>query len=86
VAEFGLRPAPAGAKLFAVVLGMGDATLGLLVDRLEGQLDAVINPIHGPVAGVRGSAGAAELGGPAPVLVLDEAALLADAQSRSEAA
>jgi len=84
--EFGLAPAPAGAKLFAVVLGMGDAKLGLLVDHLEGQLDAVIKPIDGPVSGVRGIAGAAELGGPAPVLVLDASALLADAQSRREAA
>ncbi len=84
-AEFGLRPAPAGAKLFAVVLGMGDARLGLLVDRLEGQQDAVIKPIHGPVAAIRGIAGAAELGGPEPVLVLDASALLAEAQGRREA-
>ncbi len=85
-AEFGLRPAAPDAKLFAVVLGMGDARLGLLVDRLEGQLDAVIKPIHGPVGAVRGIAGAAELGGPAPVLVLDASTLLADAQGRREVA
>jgi two-component system chemotaxis sensor kinase CheA len=84
-AEFGLRPAPPGAKLFAVVLGIGDARLGLLVDRLEGQQDAVIKPIQGPAA-VRGIAGAADLGGPQPVLVLDVSALLADAQHRREAA
>jgi two-component system chemotaxis sensor kinase CheA len=84
-AEFGLRPAPPGARLFAVVLGIGDARLGLLVDRLEGQQDAVIKPIQGPAA-VRGIAGAADLGGPQPVLVLDASALLADAQHRREAA
>jgi two-component system chemotaxis sensor kinase CheA len=85
-AEFGLRPAPPGAKLFAVVLAMGDARLGLLVDRLEGQQDAVVKPIDGPIAAVRGIAGAADLGGPRPVLVLDASALLAEEQARRDAA
>ena len=85
-AELGLRAAPGAARLFAVVLGMGEARLGLLVDRLEGQQDAVIKPIHGPVASVRGIAGAAELGGAQPVLVLDASALLADATARWGAA
>jgi two-component system chemotaxis sensor kinase CheA len=85
-AEFGLPPAAADAKLFAVVLGMGDARLGLLVDRLEGQQDAVIKPIHGPVQAVRGIAGAAELGGPQPVLVLDASAFLVEAHGRRETA
>ena len=85
-AELGLGAAPPGARCFAVVLGMGEARLGLLVDRLEGQQDAVIKPIHGPVSSVRGIAGAAELGGPQPVLVLDASTLLADAHARWEAA
>jgi len=85
-AELGLRAAPADSKQFAVVLGMGDARLGLLVDRLEGQQDAVIKPIHGPVASVRGIAGAADLGGSQPVLVLDASALLIEDASRREAA
>jgi two-component system chemotaxis sensor kinase CheA len=85
-AEFGLPAAPPEAKLFAVVLGIGEARLGLLVDRLESQQDAVVKPILGPVAAVRGIAGASELGGPQPVLVLDASALLADALSRREAA
>jgi chemotaxis protein histidine kinase CheA len=62
--ELGLAAAPADAKQFVIVLGMGDSRLGLLVDRLEGQQDAVIKPIHGPVASVRGIAGAADLGAP----------------------
>jgi len=85
-AELGLRAAPADSKQFAVVLGMGDARLGLLVDRLEGQQDAVIKPIHGPVPSVRGIAGAADLGGSQPVLVLDASALLTEDASRREAA
>jgi two-component system chemotaxis sensor kinase CheA len=84
--EFGLPAAPPEAKLFAVVLGIGEARLGLLVDRLDGQQDAVVKPIHGPVAAVRGIAGASELGGPRPVLVLDASALLADALTRREVA
>ncbi len=84
--ELGLPDAPAGAKQFVIVLGMGDSRVGLLVDRLEGQQDAVIKPIHGPVPSVRGIAGAADLGGSQPVLVLDASALLTEETGRREAA
>jgi two-component system chemotaxis sensor kinase CheA len=84
--EFEL-PAPApDARQFAVVIGMGEARVGLLVDRLEGQQDTVIKPIRGPVQAVRGIAGATELGNQDPVLVLDVSAFLADAVLRREAA
>jgi two-component system chemotaxis sensor kinase CheA len=85
-AELELRAAAADSKQFAVVLGLGDARLGLLVDRLEGQQDAVIKPIEGPAPVARGIAGAADLGGAQPVLVLDVSALLNQASSRREAA
>jgi two-component system chemotaxis sensor kinase CheA len=65
---------------------MGDARLGLLVDRLEGQQDAVIKPIDGPYPSARGIAGAADLGGSQPVLVLDVSAFLSEAAGRREAA
>jgi two-component system chemotaxis sensor kinase CheA len=55
------------------------------VDRLEGQRDAVIKPIQGPVRSVRGIAGATELGDRSAVLVLDVAALVGATQ-RAEAA
>jgi two-component system chemotaxis sensor kinase CheA len=84
--EFALRPAPAESKQFAVVMGMGESRIGLLVDRLDGQKDTVIKPIQGPVQGVRGIAGATELGDQDPVLVLDVSAFLADALGRREAA
>jgi two-component system chemotaxis sensor kinase CheA len=84
--EFGLARGPSDARQFAVVVGMGDARLGLLVDRLEGQQDTVIKPIQGPIQSVRGIAGATELGDQDPVLVLDVSALLSDALSRREAA
>jgi two-component system chemotaxis sensor kinase CheA len=68
------------------VVGLGDLRLGLLVDRLEGQQDAVIKPIQGPVRSVRGIAGATELGDQGTVLVLDVASLVEDAAKRREAA
>ena len=53
--------------------------LRVLVDRLEGQQDTVIKAIQGPVASVRGIAGATELGSQDAVLVLDVSALVEDA-------
>jgi two-component system chemotaxis sensor kinase CheA len=85
-AEFDLPAPPADAKPFVVVIGLGDARFGLLVDRLDGQQDTVIKPIQGPIPAVRGIAGATELGDQDPVLVLDVSALLADAIRRREAA
>jgi len=83
--EFGL--AGAGAeKPYVVVVGLGDARLGIVVDRLEGQQDTVIKPVQGPAADVRGIAGATELGDLGAVLVLDVAALVEDAGRRREAA
>ena len=81
--EFGLEEAAAAAaKQYAVVLGIGDARLGLLVDRLEGQQDVVIKPIQGPIRSVRGIAGATEVGDSGAVLVLDVSALIEDARTR----
>jgi two-component system chemotaxis sensor kinase CheA len=85
-AEFGL-PAPAEATRQAVVVvGLGDVRAGLLVERLEGQQDAVLKPIQGPVRTVRGIAGATELGDRGTVLVIDVAALIEDTGRRREAA
>jgi len=80
--EFQLGPVERGQKQYAVVLGIGDARLGLLVDRLEGQQDVVIKPIQGPIRSVRGIAGATELGDSGAVLVLDVSALVDDARGR----
>jgi two-component system chemotaxis sensor kinase CheA len=85
-AEFGLAAPPLAARLAVVVVGLGDLRLGLLVDRLESQQDAVIKPIQGPVRSVRGIAGATELGDQGTVLVLDVASLVEDAAKRREAA
>jgi two-component system chemotaxis sensor kinase CheA len=77
--EFGLGAGRASEKQYAVVLAIGDARIGLLVDRLEGQQDTVIKPIQGPVRHVRGIAGATELGEQGAVLVLDVSAVVEDA-------
>jgi two-component system chemotaxis sensor kinase CheA len=85
-AEFELPSAASGAKPYVVVIGLGESRMGLLVDQLDGQQDTVIKPILGPIANVRGIAGATELGDQDPVLVLDVSALLADGGRRREAA
>ena len=85
-AEFGLAAPAPDARLAVVVVGLGDARAGLLVDRLEGQQDAVIKPIQGPVRNVAGIAGATELGDLGTVLVLDVASLVEDIARRREAA
>jgi len=84
--EFQLGRVDREAKHYAVVLGIGDARMGLLVDELEGQQDTVIKPIQGPVRQVRGIAGATELGEQGAVLVLDVSALVEDAMRGKEAA
>ena len=82
--EFGIVGEPPDGKQYVVVLGLGDARMGLLVDRLEGQQDTVIKPIQGPIRSVRGIAGATELGEQGAVLVLDVSALIEDLGRRSE--
>ncbi len=82
--EFGLDAPGPDTKKFAVVVGMGDLRVGLLVDRLDGQQDTVIKPIHGPIKSVRGIAGATELGDQAPVLVIDVSSLVEDAVRRRD--
>jgi len=82
--EFGICAGEQAA--YVVVLGLGDARMGLLVDRLEGQQDAVIKPIQGPIQQVRGIAGATELGDRGAVLVIDVASLVEDGVRRRDAA
>jgi two-component system chemotaxis sensor kinase CheA len=84
--EFALEAGAGSGPLFAIVLGIGDQRVGLLVERLEGQQDTVIKPIQGPVQSVRGIAGATELGDQDPVLVLDVSAIVEDSGRRRETA
>jgi len=82
--EFELGVSQASEKQFAVIVGLGEQRIGLLVDRLDGQQDTVIKPIQGPVKNVRGFAGATELGDQDAVLVVDISSLVDDTLNRKE--
>jgi len=84
--EFELGGSGSSEKQFAVIVGLGEQRIGLLVDRLDGQQDTVIKPIQGPIKNVRGFAGATELGNQDAVLVVDVASLVEDTLSRKEGA
>jgi two-component system chemotaxis sensor kinase CheA len=87
--EFGLQSQAersGGEDLCAVVLGLGELRMGLLVDALLGQQDTVIKPIQGPVRQVRGIAGATELGDGDAVLVLDVSSFVEDTVRGKETA
>lgn len=85
-AFFGLAaagPSPALAwppgKVFVVVVGLAQERLGVAVDDIAGQQDVVVKPLGPALEGVRGVAGATDLGGRRTVLVLDVGALIEDA-------
>jgi len=84
--EFDLPASECTGKQFAVVLGLGELRVGLLVDRVEGQQDTVIKSIHGPVSQVRGIAGATEIGDQGAILVIDVASIVEDSLRRRDAA
>jgi two-component system, chemotaxis family, sensor kinase CheA len=64
--------------LFVVVTGLAQERLGLAVDELLGQQDIVVKPLGSLLAGVRGIAGATDLGHRTTVLVLDVGAIIED--------
>ncbi len=78
------RPAPPG-PIFVVVVGLAQERLGLAVDGLIGQQDIVVKPLGRALAGVRGIAGATDLGNRHTVLVLDVGAIIEEVV-RGEAA
>jgi two-component system chemotaxis sensor kinase CheA len=84
--EFELGGSESLEKQFAVIVGLGEQRIGLLVDRLDGQQDTVIKPIQGPVKNVRGFAGATDLGAQDAVLVVDISSLVEDTVGRKEGA
>ncbi len=84
--DFELGPDSSDEKAYVIVLGIGEQRVGLMVERLLGQQDTVIKPIQGPLASLRGIAGATDLGDQEPVLVLDVSAIVDDATRRREAA
>ncbi|MFY9270249.1 MAG: chemotaxis protein CheA [Candidatus Manganitrophaceae bacterium] len=63
-------------RFYAVVIGLAEKRIGLLVDAIEGQQEIVIKPLGEVLKEVSGIAGATELGNGQTVLVLDVAALV----------
>jgi len=83
----GLEIAPdfASRRRFVVVAALGQRRLGLVVDFLYGQEDIVIKPLGKSLSGVRGFAGATELGDQRVGLVLDAASLIEEVLAGIEA-
>ncbi|NIR13905.1 MAG: chemotaxis protein CheA, partial [Desulfobacterales bacterium] len=81
----GLRDNPAD-RPFAVVAGMGEKKIGLLVDELAGQQEIVIKPIGEYFEGVRYFAGAAEISRQEIILVLDIEAIVTDVLNQTRGA
>ncbi|HET9553777.1 MAG TPA: chemotaxis protein CheA, partial [Anaeromyxobacteraceae bacterium] len=71
----GDRPAD---PFFVVVVGLAQERLGVAVDDLVGQQDIVVKPLGRVLHGVRGIAGATDLGSGRTVLVLDVGAIIED--------
>jgi two-component system chemotaxis sensor kinase CheA len=71
---------------FVVVIALGLRRLGLVVDHLYGQQDIVIKALGKSLAGVRGFAGATELGDQRVGLVLDAAAVIEEVLAGSDSA
>jgi two-component system, chemotaxis family, sensor kinase CheA len=73
---FGGRADPPPGPLFVVVVGLAQERLGVAVDGMVGQQDIVVKPLGRALAGVRGIAGATDLGNRRTVLVLDVGAII----------
>lgn len=78
-------PDSASRRRFVVVAALGQRRLGLVVDFLYGQEDIVIKPLGKSLSGVRGFAGATELGDQRVGLVLDAAGLIEEVLAGAEA-
>lgn len=71
-------------RKYVVIVSVGPKRAGFVVDRLQGQQDIVIKALGRSLRGVRGFAGATELGDQRVGLVLDAGALLDDAVTLGE--
>jgi len=86
---FALSGARAADPFYVVVVGLAQERLGVAVDDLLGQQDIVVKPLGKALHGIRGIAGATDLGDLHTVLVLDVGAIIEDVTSgepRREAA
>ena len=75
---FGLEGDLPPEPFFVVAVGLAQERLGIAVDELVGQQDIVVKPLGPHLQGVRGIAGATDLGARRTVLVLDVGAIVED--------
>lgn len=80
-----LPDAPPPPRRFVVVVGVGTQRLGCVVDQLIGQQDIVIKPLGKSLEGVRGFAGATELGDQHVGLVIDAPAIVEEVLAATDA-
>jgi two-component system chemotaxis sensor kinase CheA len=62
--------------MYVVVVGLAQERLAVAVDSLVGQQDIVVKPLGRALQGIRGIAGATDLGNRQTVLVLDVGAVI----------
>jgi two-component system chemotaxis sensor kinase CheA len=67
------------------VVGYGERRLGLFVDELIGQHEVVIKSLGGYFSGLRGFAGAAEIGKHEVILVIDVESVIEESLFRQRA-
>lgn len=77
--NFSVAQTDAPEDYYVVVVGSGERWIGILADRFVGQQDVVIKPLGKLLKGVRGIAGAADIGSGEIVLVLDVSVFIEEA-------
>lgn len=82
---FGFKGDSSGTS-FAVVVGYGERRIGLFVDELIGQHEIVIKSLGDYFRGLRGFAGAAEIGKHEVILVIDVESIIEGTVSKQKAA
>jgi two-component system chemotaxis sensor kinase CheA len=71
-----------GGGRYAIVVGYDERRIGLLIDEMFGQNEIVIKSLGDYFAGLRGFAGASEVGKHEIVLVMDTEAIIDSALIR----
>ncbi|MGD2080085.1 MAG: chemotaxis protein CheA [Nitrospirota bacterium] len=76
---------PGTERSFAVIVGFGERRMGLLVDELVGQTEVVIKGIGEYLSGVKGIAGAAEVGRHEIMLIIDVEGIIEECTTKRSA-
>jgi two-component system chemotaxis sensor kinase CheA len=76
---------PGTERSFAVIVGFGERRMGLMVDELVGQAEVVIKGIGEYLSGVKGIAGAAEVGRHEIMLIIDVEGIIEECTTKRSA-